>query len=139
MNKKKWIGMLVLLVAVILIGGYLKKPVSIKDAFPELDTAGISTVVISTHDRVNGIYLDSKDRERFIAIVDNLVMKKKLIPNLPAFTTDAYLIFKSGEDSYTIKFDYARNIIGISKNRKRMHQYILEENSEFFAFVNSFL
>ena len=139
MNKKKWMGMLVFLVAVILIGGYLKKLVSIKDAFPELDTAGISTVVISTHDRVNGIYLDSRDTGRFIAMVDDLMMKKKLIPNLPAFTDDAYMIFRSGDSRYTIKFDCGRKIIGVSEDGKRMRQFILEEDAELFSFVKSFL
>ena len=68
-------------------------------------------------------------------------MKKKLIHNIPAFNIDAYIIFFSAstEDSYTIKFDYERNIIEIIENRKNMKQYILEHNSDLFLFVQSYL
>lgn len=139
MNKKKWIGMLILLLVVILIGGYVKKPVSIKSAFPELDTAGIDDIWLTTYEREQPVHLDAKDTGRFIAMVDELMMKKKLIPNLPAFTDDAYMIFRSGDSRYTIKFDYGRKIIGISENGKRMRQFILEEDAELFSFVKSFL
>ena len=139
MNKKKRIWMFVLLVVVILIVGYMKKPISIKGAFLELDTAAIDDVLLTTYEREKPVHLDSKDTGRFIAVVDDLVMKKKLMPNLPAFTEDAYMLFRSGDSRYTIRFDYGRNIIGISKDRKRMQQFILEEDAELFSFVKKFL
>ena len=139
MNKKKRIWMLVLMVVVILIVGYMKKPISIKGAFLELDTAAIDDVLLTTYEREQPVHLDSKDTGRFIAVVDDLVMKKKLMPNLPAFTEDAYMLFRSGDSRYTIRFDYGRNIIGISKDRKRMQQFILEEDAELFSFVKKFL
>ena len=138
MNKKKRIWMLVLLVVVILIVGYMKKPVSIQGAFPELDTAAIDDVLLTTYEREQPVHFDSKDTGRFIAVVDDLVMKKKLMPNLPAFTEDSYMLFRSGDSRYTIRFDYGRNIIGISKDRKRMQQFILEEDAELFSFVKKF-
>ncbi|MFJ8516942.1 hypothetical protein [Lysinibacillus xylanilyticus] len=62
-------------------------------------------------------------------------MKKKVIPNILAFNTDAYILFftANAEESYTIKFDYEKNIIGIIENHKNMKQYILEEDSDFKA------
>lgn len=85
--------------------------------------------------------MDAKETEQLISILDNLVMKKKFIPNIPAFNTDAYLIFTSPStnESFIIKLDYARNIIGINVHPKNMKQYIVVDNTDLFLFVQSFL
>lgn len=129
---------MLLLVVILLLTFYRRPLISFNEA-TEIKTATINTVLISDT-REKSYYIESEETKQFISILDNLVMKKKLIPNIPAFNTDAYIIFFSAstEDSYTIKFDYERNVIGIIENHKSMKQYILEDNSDLFLFVQSY-
>lgn len=82
-------------------------------------------------------YLNQEETARFISILESLFMKKKIIPNRPAFNEDAFIYFYSAnpEVSYTIIVDYERNIIGIIERPKMMKQYIHKDSSEFFSFV----
>jgi len=140
MRNKRWIWSFGLLVIILLLLFYRKLLISFHDAVPELNTANIQLVLISdTREKL--YYLDAEETEQLISILDNLVMKKKFIPNIPAFNTDAYMIFNStnAEESYTIQVDYDRNIIGINVHPKNMKQYILADNADLFLFVQSFL
>ncbi|WP_312127056.1 hypothetical protein [Lysinibacillus boronitolerans] len=140
MQNKRLIWSFGLLVIILLLVFYRKPHISFHDAIPELNTASIHTVLISDT-REKSYYMDAKETEQLILILDNLVMKKKFIPNIPAFNTDAYLIFTSPNtnESFTIKLDYARNIIGINVHPKNMKQYIVVDNTDLFLFVQSFL
>lgn len=123
-----------------LIWFYSRPLIAFNDAVSELDIASIRNVLISDT-REQSYYIELEETERLISILDSLVMKKKLIPNRPAFKEDAYILFYSAnpEESYTIMFDYGRNIIGIIEHHKNMKQYILEDNSDLFSFVQSYL
>ena len=139
-RKKKIVWLLLVLLVVILLITFYRRPLISFNEASEINTASINTVLIS--DTIEkSYYIESEETKKFISILDNLVMKKKLIANIPAFNTDAYIIFFSAstEDSYTIKFDYERNVIGIFENRKNMKQYILEDNSDLLLFVQSYL
>ncbi|WP_339261794.1 hypothetical protein [Lysinibacillus sp. FSL K6-3209] len=136
-NKKIWF---LLIVVVIWLIWYSTRPlITFDEAVPALDIASINNILIS--DMRQPYYLDQEETERFISILDSLFMKKKIIPNKPAFNEDAFIYFYSAnpEVSYTIIVDYERNIIGIIESPKMMKQYILENGSEFFSFVQSYL
>ena len=85
--------------------------------------------------------LNSKELEQLRIILGSLEVRKKLIPNIQAFNDDSYIFIdgKATETTYSIKFDYKRNIIGISENRKPMDQYILKKDSELFLFVQNLI
>ena len=140
MRNKRWIWSFGLLAIILLLVFFRKPLISFHDAVPEWNTANIQLVLISDT-REKSYYLDAEETEQLISILDNLVMKKKFIPNISAFNTDAYMIFNSAnaEESYTIQVDYDRNIIGINVHPKNMKQYILADNADLFLFVQSFL
>ncbi|MFJ5764520.1 hypothetical protein ACIP9C_04105 [Lysinibacillus sp. NPDC093210] len=136
-NKKIWL--LLIVVVIWLIWFYTRPLITLNEAVPTLDIASINNVLIS--DMRESYYIEQEETKRFISILDSLLMKKKIIPNRPAFNEDAYIYFYSvnPEQSYTIILDYERNIIGIIERPKMMKQYILEDSSEFFSFVQSYL
>lgn len=119
---------------------YRGRLISFNDAVSKLDIASVGSVLISDT-REQSHYIKPEETEQLISILDSLVMKKKLIPNRPAFNEDAVIIVSSAnpEESYTIMLDYERNIIGIIEDQKNMKQYILEDDSELFSFVQSYL
>lgn len=128
-----------LLIGILLIAFYNRPLISFNEA-SKLELASIERVLISDT-REKSYYLESEEIERLITMLDGIEMKKKIIPNISAFNTDAYILFftANAEESYTIKFDYERNIIGIIGNHKNMKQYILENDSDLFVFVQSYL
>ena len=111
------------------------------EAVPELDVASIHNVYISNGRIAELDDMRVEETERFISILDNLAMKKKIIPNIPAFNDDARIVFNAAnaEESYNIRIDYKRNIIGIIEHPKTMKQYILEDSSALFSFVQNHL
>lgn len=119
---------------------YRGRLISFNDAVSKLDIASVGSVLISDT-REQSHYIKPEETEQLISILDSLVMKKKLIPNRPAFNEDAVIIVSSAnpEESYTIMLDYERNIIGIIEHQKNMKQYILEDDSDLFLFVQSYL
>ncbi|UED81513.1 hypothetical protein FH508_0006370 [Lysinibacillus sp. CD3-6] len=136
-NKKIWI--LLIVVVIWLIWFYTRPLITFNEAVPALDIASINNLLIS--DMRESFYIEQKETEQFISILNSLFMKKKIIPNRPAFNEDAYIYFysKNSEVSYTIILDYKRKIIGIIERPKMLKQYILEDSSELFAFVKSYL
>ncbi|TKI71647.1 hypothetical protein FC756_04545 [Lysinibacillus mangiferihumi] len=136
-NKKIWF--LLFVVVIWLIWFYTRPLITFNEAVPELDIASIDNLLIS--DMRESFYIEQEETEQFISILNSLFMKKKIIPNRPAFNEDAYIYFysKNSEVSYTIILDYKRNIIGIIERPKMLKQYILEDSSELFAFVKSYL
>ena len=136
-NKKIWF--LLIVVVIWLIWFYTRPLITFKEAVPALDIASINNVLIS--DMRQSHYIEQDETKRFISILDSLLMKKKIIPNRPAFNEDTYIYFNSAnpDQSYTIILDYERNIIGIIERPKMMKQYILEDSSEFFPFVQSYI
>lgn len=136
-NKKIWL--LLIVVVIWLIWLYTRPLITFNEAVPTLDIASINNVLIS--DMRESYYIEQEETKRFTSILDRLLMKKKIIPNRPAFNEDAYIYFYSvnPDQSYTIILDYERNIIGIIERPKMMKQYILEDSSEFFSFVQSYL
>ncbi|MFJ7952174.1 hypothetical protein ACIQZG_11670 [Lysinibacillus sp. NPDC096418] len=135
-NKKIWF-LLGLLIGILLIAFYSRPLIFFNEA-SEIELTSIERVLFSDT-REKSYTLESEETERLITILDRIVMKKKVIPNVSAFNTDAYILFftANAEESYTIKFDYERNIIGIIENHKNMKQYILENDSDLFVFVQS--
>lgn len=119
---------------------YRERLTSFNDAVSELDIANIGTVLISDT-REQSHYIKPEEIEQLVSILDNLSMKKKLIPNRPAFNEDAVIIFGSAnqEESFSIMLDYGKNIIGINQYQKNMKQYILEDDSDLFLFVQGYL
>ncbi|WP_322605162.1 hypothetical protein [Lysinibacillus irui] len=109
------------------------------DAIFELNPSDI--IVVITDTREQSYYLEPEETERLSSILGSLEMKKKIIPNRPAFNEDAVIIVSSTnpEESFTIMFDYERNIIGINQYHKNLKQYILEHDSDLFLFVQSYL
>ena len=138
--RKKKIWFLLIAAIVWLIWFYSRPLISLNEAMPELDITNIHNVMISDA-RYQTYHLESEETEQFISILDNSAMKKKIIPNIPAFNDDAYILFRTPniEESYQIRIDYKRNIIGIIEHPKMMKQYILEENSDLFSFIQSYL
>lgn len=118
---------------------YRRQPISFNDAVIELDIASVEVLISDTREQSS--YLEPEETERLSSILDSLEMKKKLIPNRPAFNEDAVIIVSSAnpEESFTIMLDYERNIIGINQYHKNMKQYILEHDSDLFLFVQSYL
>ncbi|KPN95432.1 hypothetical protein AO843_20995 [Lysinibacillus sp. ZYM-1] len=119
---------------------YRGRLISFNDVVSELDIASIRNVLISDT-REQSHYIKSEEIEQLISILNSLSMKNKLIPNRPAFSEDAVIIVSSAdqEKSFTIMLDYERNIIGINQYHKNMKQYILEDDSDLFLFVQSYL
>lgn len=119
---------------------YRERLISFNDAASELDIANIGTVLISDT-RKQSHYIKPEEIEQLVSILYNLSMKKKLIPNRPAFNEDAVIIFGSEnqEESFSIMLDYGKNIIGINQYQKNMKQYILEDDSDLFLFVQGYL
>ena len=136
-NKKIWF--LLIVVVIWLIWFYTRPLITFDEAVSSLDIASINHVLIS--DMRESYYIEQEEIEQFISILNSLFMKKKIIPNRPAFNEDAYIYFnsKNSEVSYTIILDYERNIIGIIESPKMMKQYILEDSSELFTFVKSYV
>lgn len=120
---------------------YSRPLISLNEAMPELDIAKIQNVMISDDQTYYLEFLESEETERFISILDSLALKKKITPNIPAFNDDTYIIFyaPNNEKAYNMRIDYKRNIIGITEHPKMMKQYILEENSDLFLFIQSYL
>ena len=137
--RKKKMGFLLIAVLIWLLWFYSRPLISLNEAVPELDVASIHNVYIS-NDRIAELDdMRVEETERFISILDNLAMKKKIIPNIPAFNDDARIVFNAAnaEESYNIRIDYKRNIIGIIEHPKTMKQYILEDSSALFSFVQN--
>ena len=107
----------------------------------ELDVAAIESVHITFPEGLNWYELNSKELEQFSTILNSLEVRKKLIPNVQAFNADSLLIIKEKEiaKDYEIKFDYKRNIIGITHNHTRLEQYIIKNDSELFLFVQNLI
>ena len=84
---------------------------------------------------MNWYDLNSKELEQLSAILSSLEIRKKLIPNIQAFNEDSYIVIreKETETTYTINFDYERNVIGIIKNGAPMEQYILKKIQSCFS------
>lgn len=82
---------------------YRGRLISFNDAVSKLDIASVGSVLISDT-REQSHYIKPEETEQLISILDSLVMKKKLIPNRPAFNEDAVIIVSSAnpEESYTI-------------------------------------
>ena len=138
-KKKIWI-LLTLLVTILLLLFYSKRLLLFTEV-SELDVANIESVQVSYPEGLNWYELNSKELEQLSAILGSLEVRKKLIPNIQAFNADSYIFIhgKETETTYSIKFDYKRNIIGISENRKPMDQYILKRDSELFFFVQNLI
>ena len=137
--RKKKIWFLSMAVIIWLIWFYSRPLISLNEAVPELDIASIHNVYISDGRIAELDDMRLEETERFISILDSLTMKKKLVPNLPAFNDDARIIFKvaNAEKPYEMRIDYKRNIIGITEHPKMMKQYILEDSSDLFPFVQN--
>ena len=129
-----------LLVAILLLFVYSKRLLLFTEV-SELDAANIESVQVSYPEGLNLYELNSKELEQLSAILGSLEVRKKLIPNIQAFNTDSYIFIdeKETETSYSIRFDYKRNIIGVSENRKPMDQYILKKDSELFSFIQNLI
>lgn len=82
MRNKRWIWSFGLLAIILLLVFFRKPLISFHDALPELNTANIQLVLISDM-REKSYYLDAEETEQLISILDNLVMKKKFVPNIP--------------------------------------------------------
>ncbi|MFJ7736508.1 hypothetical protein ACIQ2D_09190 [Lysinibacillus sp. NPDC097287] len=136
-KKKRWF--LLIAVVIWLIWFYSRPQISLNEAVPELDIASIHYVYITNGRIVELDDMRVEETERLISILDSLAMKKKIIPNIPAFNDDARIWFNAAntEGNYEIRIDYKRNIIGITEYPKMMKQYILEDSSDLFSFVQN--
>ncbi|MBD8034886.1 hypothetical protein [Solibacillus ferritrahens] len=128
------------LITILLIFFYSKRLLLFNEV-SEFDIANIESARISYPRGLNLYELNSKELEQLRAILDSQEVRKKLIPNIQAFNSDSYIFIngKETETTYSINFDYKRNIIGISENRKPMDQYILKKDSELFFFVQNLI
>ena len=103
---------------------FYNKRVLFFNEIAELNVAAIESVQITYPEGLNWYELNSKELEQLSAMLSSLEVRKKLIPNIQAFNADSYIAINGKEigTTYTIKFDYKRNIIGIIENRARMEQ-----------------
>ncbi|MEG0471016.1 MAG: hypothetical protein RR588_01655 [Solibacillus sp.] len=139
--RKKKIWFLLTIVIAILLFVFYSKRIQLFNEVSGLDTANIESAQISYPKGMNWYEFNSKELEQLIAILGSLEVRKKLIPNIQAFNADSYIVIdkKETETTYTIKFDYKRNIIGIIEDRKHMDQYIVIKDSELFFFVQNLI
>ena len=138
--KKIRIGLVLIIICIVIFIFYNKRPLFFNE-ISELDVATMESVQISYPEGMNWYDLNSKELEQLSAILSSLEIRKKLIPNIQAFNEDSYIVIreKETETTYTINFDYERNVIGIIKNRAPMEQYILKKDSELFFFVQNLI
>ena len=85
--------------------------------------------------------LTADELEQLSVLLNSLEVRKKLIPNVQAFNADSYIVIyaKEPETTFSIKFDYERNIIGLIEGQKTMEQYIVESDSKLFLFVQNLI
>ena len=138
--KKRRIGLMLISIGIISFIFYNKRVLFLNEV-TELDVAAIESVQITYLEGLNWYELNSKELEQLSAMLSSLEVRKKLIPNIQAFNADSYIAINGKEigTTYTIKFDYKRNIIGIIENRARMEQYIVKNDSELFLFVQNLI
>ena len=138
--KKRRIGLVLITICIIIFVFYNKRVLFFNEV-AELDVAAIERVQITYPEGLDWYELNSKELEQLNAILSNLEVSKKLIPNIQAFNADSYIAIKGNEieTDYTIKFDYDRNIIGIIRNCARMEQYIVKNDSDLFFFVQNLI
>ena len=113
---------LVLIIICMVIFIFYNKRVLFFNEIAELNVAAIESVQIPYPEELNWYELNSKELEQFSTILNSLEVRKKLTPNIPAFNTDSYISIEGKElgAAYKIKFDYKRNIIGITHNHTRL-------------------
>ena len=138
--KKIRIGFVLIIICIVIFIFYNKRLLFFNEV-SEFDVATIENAQISYPEGMNWYDLNSKELEQLSAILSSLEIRKKLIPNIQAFNEDSYIVIreKETETTYTINFDYERNVIGIIKNRAPMEQYILKKDSELFFFVQNLI
>lgn len=138
--KKIRLGLVLIIICMVIFIFYNKRVLFFNEV-TELDVAAIESVQIAYPEGLNWYKLNSKELEQLSAMLSSLEVRKKLIPNIQAFNADSYIAINGKEigTTYTIKFDYKRNIIGIIENRARMEQYIVKNDSELFLFVQNLI
>ena len=136
--KKIRIGLVLIIVCIVIFIFYNKRVLFFNE-IAELDVAAIESVQITYPEGLNWYNLNSKELEQLTAILNSLEVSKKLIANIQAFNADSYIAINGKEIDYTIKFDYKRNIIGMTHNHTHLEQYIVKNDSELFLFVQNLI
>jgi len=138
-KKKIWL-LLIVVIAVVLIVLYSKRQIAFIDV-TELNTATIESAQTSYPEGMNWHNLTADELEQLSVLLNSLEVRKKLIPNVQAFNADSYIVIyaKEPETTFSIKFDYDRNIIGLIEGQKTMEQYIVERDSKLFLFVQNLI
>lgn len=133
--EKIMVAIALALISVSMFMVHEKRTKPLKDVAP-FDVAKLEHVQVTSSEQTALKSLSMKQIAELVPLLQDARVSKKVIPNVSAFTTDAYILCegKSFGKAYKVEFDYARDIIGITDGQSSMTQYIVREE-ELFAYI----